>query len=223
MTRSLQNGLELSAEEKRALLADLLREKAARPKTVPISFAQQRLWFLSRLEPDSPAYNIPRPLRLRGELDVDVLRKTLNTILARHEVLRGRFEMLAGQPVQEIVPRLEIDLPLIDLQHLAGDDLEAEVSRRAIADARQPFDLSQVPLLRLGLLKIGPTEHVLLLTMHHIISDGWSMGILVREMATIYEALVQPIRSSCRRYQFNTPTLRVGSVGGSRTMCWKSK
>src|SRR5947207_1895888 len=195
MSGLLQKGIELSADEKRALLADLLREKAARAKTAPTSFAQQRLWFLNRLEPDSPAYNIPRPLRMRGELNVSVLCRTFNALLARHDVLRGRFELAEGQPVQVITPRLEIDLPVIDLQDLSESEREAEVSRRAIADAEQPFDLTQAPLLRLCLLKLAAEEHVLLLTMHHIISDGWSMGVLVREMAAVYQALdaQQPI------------------------------
>ncbi|OLE00767.1 MAG: hypothetical protein AUI36_44290 [Cyanobacteria bacterium 13_1_40CM_2_61_4] len=195
MGSTFQNGFDLSAEEKRALLADLLREKTARAKTVPTSFAQQRLWFLSRLEPDSPAYNIPRPLRIHGELNVSVLRQTFNGILARHAVLRGSFDLVAGEPVQLIAPHLEIDLPVIDLEVLTVGEREAEVSRLAIADAERPFDLTQAPLLRLSLLRLSSQEHVLLLTMHHIISDGWSMGILVGEMTVIYQALntEQPI------------------------------
>jgi len=186
---TLQNGIDLPPKEKRALLADLLREKAARSKTVPTSFSQQRLWFLNRFEPDSPAYNIARPLRMQGALNVPVLRQTLNLILARHDVLRGRFELAGSQPVQLIAPRLEIDLPEVDLQHLTAGEREAEVSRRAIADAAMPFDLTQAPLMRVCLLKLAPEEQVLLLTMHHIISDGWSMGKFVREMAAIYQAL----------------------------------
>jgi len=189
MSSLLRKGPELSAEEKRALLADLLREKAARDKLEPTSFAQQRLWFLARLEPDSPAYNIPRPLRLRGALNVPALRQTFNQILDRHDVLRGRFELIDGQPMQLIASQLEIDLPVIALQHLSPNEREAEVSRLAIADAEQPFDLSKAPLLRVSLLKLAPDEHVLLLTMHHIVSDGWSMGLLVKEMASIYESI----------------------------------
>ncbi|MCU1267649.1 MAG: amino acid adenylation domain protein [Acidobacteria bacterium] len=189
MSSTLQNGVELSAAEKRALLVDLLREKAARSQTAPTSFAQQRLWFLSRLEPDSPAYNIPRPLRITGELDLPVLQQTLNAILARHAVLRGSFDLVEGQPVQIIVPRLEIDIPVIDLSTLDANEREAEVSRLAIADAERPFDLSKAPLLRVSLLRLAPREHVLFLTMHHIISDGWSIGILVQEMAAIYRAI----------------------------------
>jgi amino acid adenylation domain-containing protein len=190
MSRILQPGLELSIDEKRALLAELLRERAARAQTVPTSFAQQRLWFLSRLEPDSPAYNIPRPLRLQGALDVPALRQTFNTILARHDVLRGNFNLVDSQPVQMIAPRLEIDLPLIDLESLPDKDRELEVSRLAREDAQLPFDLTQAPLLRVSLLRLAEQEHVLLLTMHHIASDGWSIGLFVKEMAAIYEAIV---------------------------------
>jgi amino acid adenylation domain-containing protein len=189
MSSTLQNGIALSAAEKRALLAELLREKAARAKTAPTSFAQQRLWFLNRLEPDTPAYNIPRRIKMHGELNVPVLLQTFNAILARHAVLRGSFELVEGQPVQIIAPRLAIDLPVIDLEALAENEREAEVSRLAIADAGRPFDLTKAPLLRLCLLRLAPREHVLLLTMHHIISDGWSMGILVREMAAVYQAI----------------------------------
>jgi len=189
MNRTLQNGLELSADEKRALLADLLRQKAARPKAAPTSFAQKRLWFLSRLEPDSPAYNIPRPLRMQGELNVDALRQTLNTIAARHEVLRGSFDLVDGHPVQLIAPRVEIELPLVDLSSLPGELREAEVSRLAIVDAQTSFDLTKAPLFRVSLLRLGELDHVLLLTMHHIISDGWSMGIFVKELAAVYQAI----------------------------------
>src|SRR5262245_5326753 len=182
---SLLRKAELSAEEKRALLADLLREKAAHARPEPTSFAQQRLWFLGRLEPDSPAYNIPRPLRLSGDLNVAALHETFNQILVRHDVLRGRFELVDGHPTQLIEPDLEIDLPIVNLEHLSPADREKEVSRLAIADAERPFDLTRAPLLRIGLLRLAPEEHVLLLTMHHIVSDGWSMGLLVKEMAAI--------------------------------------
>ena len=191
MNRTLQNGLELSPEEKRALLADLLRQKAARPKAAPTSFAQQRLWFLSRLEPESPAYNIARPLRLSGELNITALGQALNTIAGRHEVLRGSFDLVDGHPVQLIAPRLEIELPVTDLSALPETERETEVSRLAITDAQTPFDLSRAPLFRVGLLRLGEAEHVLLLTTHHIVSDGWSMGIFVKEMAAVYQAINQ--------------------------------
>ncbi len=189
MSSTIQNGVELSAAEKRTLLADLLREKAARAQTAPVSFAQQRLWFLSRLEPESSAYNIPRPLRINGALDAEILSRTFNMILARHSVLRGSFELVNGEPVQVIAPHLEIELPLIDLQVLPPDEREAEISRLTIADADRAFDLTRAPLLRVSLLKLDQQEHVLLLNMHHIVSDGWSIGILVRELGAIYRAI----------------------------------
>lgn len=190
MSRTLQNGLELSAAEKRRLLADLLRQKAARPRVAPTSFAQQRLWFLSQLEPDSFAYNISRQFRLSGELNVPALRRSFSTIVARHDVLRGSFDLVDGHPVQLIAPRFEIELPVVDLANWSEDERAAEVSRLAIEDAQKPFRLTQAPLFRVCLLKLDHTDHVLLLTMHHIVSDGWSMGIFVREMAAIYQGLI---------------------------------
>jgi amino acid adenylation domain-containing protein len=191
MSRTLQNGLELSAAEKRALLADLLRQQSARARTVPLSYAQQRLWLLAQLEPDSAAYNIPRALRLQGELDVPALRQTFNKILARHEVLRGSFDLVEGQPVQRIATHLEIDIPVVDLEELSANDREAEITRLVTAEAQRPFDLSRDAMLRTSLLRLGNQDHVLLLTMHHIVSDGWSLGILVKEMAAIYQAITE--------------------------------
>ncbi len=189
MSRALQNEPELSAAEKRALLADLLRQKAARARTLPTSFAQQRLWFLGQLEPDSAAYNIPRAQRMQGELNVPALRQTFNTIVARHDVLRGSFDLVDGHPVQLIAPRLEIDLPIVDLEGLPENERQPEVTRLANAEAQQPFDLTKAPLFRVCLLKLGHQDHVLLLTTHHIVSDGWSMVLFAKEMAAIYQAI----------------------------------
>jgi amino acid adenylation domain-containing protein len=195
MSRTLQNGLELSAAEKRALLADLLCREAARPRTVPLSFAQQRLWLLAQLDPESSAYNISRALRLEGELNVPALRQTFNKVVARHDVLRGTFDLVEGQPVQLIATHLEIDAPVVDLEGLSANDRGAEITRLVAAETQRPFDLSRDALLRTSLLRLGHQDHVLLLTMHHIVSDGWSLGILVRELAAIYQATIeqQPI------------------------------
>ena len=158
---------------------------------VPVSFAQQRLWFLGRLEPDSATYNMPRPLRLRGDLEIAALRQALNGILARHGVLRGGFDVIDDKPVQVIAPSLEIELPIVDLESWPEAERDGEVRRRALADAQHPFDLTRAPLLRASLLRLGPREHILLLNIHHIASDGWSMGILLRELAAIYQATVE--------------------------------
>src|SRR6266851_2615128 len=191
MSHSLQNGLDLSADERRALLADLLRQQAERARTAPLSFAQQRLWLLAQIEPDSAAYNISRALHMQGELNVPALRQTFNTIVARHDVLRGCFDLIDGGPVQLIAPHLEIDIPVVDLEQLPESERQREVARLVTAEARRPFDLARGPLLRTSLLKLSSQDHVLLLTMHHIVSDGWSLGILVKEMAAIYQAIIE--------------------------------
>src|SRR5215472_13367202 len=191
MSRATHTELDLSPAEKRALLADLLRQKAARPRQVPVSFAQQRLWLLAQLEPDSSAYNIPRALRIEGDLDTQALRQTLNQIIARHDVLRGNFAMVDGEPVQQIPQSREMDLPLLVLESSVPADTEQQLARLIAMEAQRPFNLVSDLLLRASLIKIGPQDHVLLLTMHHVVSDGWSMGVLVREIATIYQAVVE--------------------------------
>src|SRR6267378_2141904 len=170
MTHALQNGLEPSAAEKRALLEDLLRRKAARARTTPLSFAQQRLWILAQLDPGTAAYNISRALRMEGELNAAALRQTFNTIVARHEVLRGSFDLVDGEAVQLVAPHLEIDIPLVDLERFPESERQREITRLVISEAQRPFDLARGPLLRASLLKLNSQDHVLLLSMHHIVS-----------------------------------------------------
>jgi amino acid adenylation domain-containing protein len=153
-----------------------------------LSFAQARLWFLEQLEPGSSAYNIPAAVRLTGSLDVAALEQSLNEIFQRHEALRTTFAMVSGEPIQVIAPVKALTLPLVDLRQLPEAQQEAQVEHLATESAQQPFDLAMGPLLRATLLKLGEAEHVLLLTMHHIVSDGWSMGVLIRELAALYEA-----------------------------------
>jgi len=165
--------------------------RAFRQRVLPLSFAQQRLWFLDQLEPGNPIYNIPSALRLRGPLDADALERTLGEIVRRHESLRTIFREEDGVPVQVIQPNQAIALPVLNLVELPEADKETEVDRLGSAEARKPFDLARGPLLRAALLRLGSEDHVLLFTMHHIISDGWSMGILVREAKAIYAAYAQ--------------------------------
>jgi len=155
---------------------------------VPLSFAQQRLWFLDQLEPGSTAYNISRTVRLSGTLDLDALQRTLDAIVARHESLRTTFGMKDGQPVQVIVPHRTLTLHTVDLQELPEAVRLAEAERLARSEAQQPFDLAHDPLLRVTVLQLSGSEYVVLLTMHHIVSDGWSMQILVREIGLLYAA-----------------------------------
>jgi amino acid adenylation domain-containing protein len=188
--------------EKRALLEQKLMQQSAagmnthaipRRKTsspCPLSFAQQRLWFLDQLEPHSPLYNLPKAIRLQGALDLTALQQTLNAIVARHEVLRTTFTTMAGTPVQVIGDSQPVELSVVDLRQVPEADREAEMYCQLRQAAQRPFDLSRDIMLRATLLQLGAGEHVLLLTTHHIASDGWSSGVLSHEFAAFYRAYV---------------------------------
>jgi amino acid adenylation domain-containing protein len=169
-------------------LTSLPIQRAERFEHLPLSFAQQRLWFLDQMEPGNPFYSIPAAVRLKGELDVAALEQTFNEIVRRHESLRTTFIPVDGNPVQVIAPSSIITLEVIDLSELAGEQREAEAMRRVAEDGRQPFDLMNGPLLRPLLLKLDDDDHLLLFSMHHIISDVWSRGVLIRELRTLYLA-----------------------------------
>ncbi|HEU0054821.1 MAG TPA: amino acid adenylation domain-containing protein, partial [Longimicrobium sp.] len=159
-----------------------------RTGALPLSFTQERLWFLDRLEPGSAVYNIPMARRLGGALDEAALERALGEIVRRHEALRTVFAEVGGSPVQVIAPFGGFALPVEDLSGLSDADREAAVRRRAREEAARPFDLAAGPLFRAALLRLGAEDHVLLLSMHHIVSDGWSMGVLFRELSALYEA-----------------------------------
>ena len=174
--------------QKRALLAQLLQKKANQFNSFPLSYSQQRLWFLHQMDPDSAFYNIPAVVHLAGHLDVRALRRAIDEIVRRHEVLRTSFLTLNGQPVQAILPPHTLNISTTDLTALPQTERAAEAQRLAGSEAQRPFDLSLGPLLRVCLLRLAPAEHVVMLTMHHIISDGWSMNLLVQEISTLYTA-----------------------------------
>ncbi|HEX5724950.1 MAG TPA: condensation domain-containing protein, partial [Longimicrobiaceae bacterium] len=159
-----------------------------RDRPLPHSFAQERLWFLERLEGGSAQYSIPAALRLGGALDAAALERALGEVVRRHEALRTVFTEVDGSPVQVIAPFGGFALPVEDLSGLSEVDREAAVRRRAGEEARRGFDLSAGPLFRAALLRLGEEDHVLLLSMHHIVSDGWSLGVLLRELSALYEA-----------------------------------
>lgn len=179
-------------------------QPAQRDSFPPLSFAQQRLWFLNQLAPENPFYNVPAALRLSGQLDRVALKQAFNQIVCRHEALRTTFISVDGQPVQVIAPQLSLTLPLVDLQHVPIEEQKAIVQQRAVEEAQRPFHLSTDPLLRVTLLQLEPTEHVLLLTLHHIVSDGWSLGVLIRELGIFYTAFVtnQPAALSALPIQY---------------------
>jgi hypothetical protein len=166
---------------------------------LPLSFAQARLWFLDRVQPDSALYNVPVAYRLRGALDPAALAASLSEIVRRHEVLRTRFVDAADAadaadgadgPAQEIVPPGAFPLPLVDLWGLPEGARGGEEERLAAAAARRPFDLARGPLFRALLLRTGASDRTLVLTAHHIVFDGWSAGVLARELAVLYGAVL---------------------------------
>ena len=164
--------------------------KASREGKLPLSFAQQRLWVLDQLEPGSVAYNIPFGVRMEGTLDKHALRWSLDEIVRRHEVLRTSFQVVDGEPVQKIEEELALAIEEVDLTGLSGEALEEEIKLRARAEAVESFDLAKAPLVRLKLLCLAEQSHVLLVNMHHIVSDGWSAGVIMQEFTRLYEACV---------------------------------
>jgi hypothetical protein len=162
--------------------------RVPRDQPLPLSAAQRRLWFLDRLHPGDPSYNVPSALRLAGVLDVAALTATVNDLLRRHESLRTRFVEARGMPFQEVVPEIALALPVVDLAALGAAGREREAARVGRDLVRAPFDLGRAPLLRCLVVRLGSAEHATFFAMHHIVSDGWSMGILVREVAALYRA-----------------------------------
>jgi amino acid adenylation domain-containing protein len=181
--------LRLLLEEEEGITLD---ERSAIPKRAdtgpaPLSFAQQRLWFLHQMEPDSPAYNVPLALRLTGELDLPTLAAALGEVVRRHEVLRTTFAETAGQPVQVVHPPMPlIPLPVVDLGGLPEAAREAALPGCVEAELRRPFDLAAGPLLRALAVRLGPSEHAVAVNLHHIVADGWSMGVFLREIEALF-------------------------------------
>ena len=159
--------------------------------SVPPSFSQQRLWFIEQLEPGTHLYNTARAVRLRGALDTAVLRRSLDALVARHESLRTSFSAVDGRPVQVIAPSVSLPLPVADLADFPELERTSRAEQLAEEEIRRPFELTRAPLLRARLIRLRPEEHILVLTLHHIVSDGWSMGVLHRELAALYDALLR--------------------------------
>ncbi|MCW3054852.1 MAG: Non-ribosomal peptide synthetase component, partial [Chthonomonadales bacterium] len=159
-----------------------------RDQALPLSFAEQRFWFVEQLEPGSPAHNLSIATRLIGELDVSMLEQSLTEIFRRHEALRTTFPTVDGKPTRHIAPPSPVSLPIINLQNLSPGERESETLRLAAADLRTPFDIAQGPLLRIHLVRREAQDHALLVNVHHIIADGWSLGVFNQELSALYAA-----------------------------------
>ncbi|MCP4659783.1 MAG: amino acid adenylation domain-containing protein, partial [bacterium] len=175
----------------------LPRDGGVLQEGVALSFAQQRLWFIDQFQPGRALYNISNAVRLSDRLDRALLARSLNEIVRRHEALRTTFTSAGGRPVQRIAPVLELEIPVIDLRQLPAKGREAESRRLTTAETRRPFDLSRGPLLRVTVLQLAAEERVILLTIHHIVSDGWSMEVLIRELSALYTAFSEGQASPC--------------------------
>ncbi|MBA2672238.1 amino acid adenylation domain-containing protein [Ramlibacter sp.] len=198
MTEALRDALKQHKQELIGILSGRGRDGAIRPRApaeaaagLPLSFAQRQLWFLWQLEPQSPSYNNPGAITLTGVLDAAAFERSIAEVVRRHEALRTVFRTVDGEPRQRVLPAGDVVLPLQDLSALPEAARQRAAQAAVQADARAPFDLTEGPLLRTSLLKLGPREHVWLFNVHHIVADGWSMGILVREVAALYAAHVR--------------------------------
>ena len=203
-TESITQQLAALSPAKRSLLELRLMQKKRRSESnarviprvenrdiAPLSQYQQGLWVLSELMPGTSVYHSPTAARLTGKLDVPALRRALDSIIARHESLRTTFAVVDGTPFQRIAPRVLLDMPLVDLTGLPEAKREGEAQRLLRNEARKPFELSRGPLIRGILLRLGDEEHILLITIHHIVTDGWSIGIFHRELSALYKAFTQ--------------------------------
>src|SRR5581483_6837290 len=199
MVQKQKSNLNLSAK-KRALLDSLIRSEGLGPavsQRIPaagarewsaLSFAQKRLWFINELEPDNAAYNDYFSFRVKGRINVATWQQCMDEIVNRHDVLRTTFKAVDGEPAQVIAPSLSLKLQVVDLTGRTQHAANALALELAVEEARRPFHLECGPLLRMTLLQTASHEGLLLFTIHHIISDGWSLGVLIKELTTLYEA-----------------------------------
>ena len=216
-------GLAAHVETARRASAVAVQRIPAAPRNGPMapSFAQERLWFLNQLEPGNPFYNVAIALRLDGALDAAALERSLREIARRHETLRTVFAAPEGQPIQIIDECAEVALVRMDIGSLDGDERAGALERLAMEESRRPFDLAAGPLLRATLVRLGPSEHALLLTMHHIVADGWSLGVLVDELGARYRKLSAGEPRICRPCRSSTRISRCGNGDGCRVRCWR--
>ncbi|MCK5571737.1 MAG: amino acid adenylation domain-containing protein, partial [Bacteroidetes bacterium] len=185
---ALAKAIDAARQEEQERLTPPL-QPVTRDGELPLSFAQQRLWFLDQLVPGSPMYNIPVALRIQGPLDVTVLEKSMSEVVRRHEILRSTYRSDLGKPVLTITPQSPFKLSVVDLSGETSDARNTRLHELAEQESQTPFDLEKGPLLRAGVIRLDHEQHVLLLTMHHIIADEWSALVLVHELGSLYEQI----------------------------------
>ncbi|MBJ6766235.1 non-ribosomal peptide synthetase, partial [Myxococcaceae bacterium JPH2] len=187
---ALSERVERAARVRGTANVPVLRPRASRVESPPLSFAQQRLWFLERLSPGTAFYNLPIAVDLIGPLDAEALRRAFEALVLRHEALRTTFRVENGQPVQHIESAPGLEFSALSLESQSASAREAAAQECVEREAQRPFDLEHGPLIRMTLLRLSDRAHVLVLVTHHIVSDGWSNEIFVRELTALYEAFV---------------------------------
>jgi amino acid adenylation domain-containing protein len=191
----MENLKNLSSEQKRALLAELLDQRSKTAEVYPLSFSQERLWFLDQLQPGNPAYNIPAAYQLPGRIDLDLLERAFKEILRRHEILRTVFGIADGRPVQIVRSEAAFSMERLDLRRLPEAERRKRAAELFAEEAHASFDLSNGPLLRAKAVRLGEEEHLLILVLHHIVADAWSMRIFFDELLHLYDAFGRGGRS----------------------------
>src|ERR1051325_6048143 len=238
----LTKRVETLSPAKRALLERRLRTEIRRKAPQPqltakerreparASFAQERLWFLQQLEPKSAAYNVPRAIRILGNLNLKVLEQSVNEIIARHEPLRTRFSLIEGELRQVVTEGSPIQIPVQDLSHLPVEECRVEAKKLSRVEAGIPFDLNSGPIVRASVLRLRAEEHLLLLTMHHIVSDAWSATIFFAELITLYKAFSEnrnsplpPLKVQYGDYAEWQRDLLQGDVLEEQLRYWRNK
>jgi hypothetical protein len=185
---SSDNPTDINSEEQKQLLTELMLERANGVTGSPASFSQQSLWLLNQFDPSSSSNNLQIGLRLRGALNYEALKSSLQEIINRHDVLRTKFALEESQLLQVVVPHYEVSLPIVDLSALNASSQQVEAYQSASRETHTRFDLSDVPLFRFQLIRLAPDDHILNCVMDHIVSDGWSLGIWVKELTVLYPA-----------------------------------
>jgi amino acid adenylation domain-containing protein/non-ribosomal peptide synthase protein (TIGR01720 family) len=185
----------MTPERKRALLQQKLKQQGRGLKSYPLSFGQEGLWFIDQMEPGASTYNTSIAVRLKGDLNVQVLQESMNEIIRRHEILRSVYTRVKGRPVQIVVPALTLNIPVIDLRGKPEKERQTEAVSLAHIEQERPFDLARGPVLRVSLVRVYDAEYLMLIVVHHIVFDGWSLGIFVQELKTLYTAFLKGMPS----------------------------